>query len=145
MTVGEFLGDEYAPKYYGSIKIKEVESLEGSPKRVDGNFEIGSFNLETLEGGPDIVDGSYSFVGSKLESLKGAPKIVGSNFIIDTGSQSLSLDDLPLSVEGWIVLDTEFVESEDLYRIAGAELNGRKHKSSFEEMALLVLESEFAD
>jgi hypothetical protein len=58
---------------------KGLESLEGSPKYVDGSFHCNSNELQTLEGAPIFVSGVFNCEhNSDLESLEGAPKYVHS-------------------------------------------------------------------
>ena len=63
-------------------KSPNLESLEGCPKEVCGDFYCYNCNnLESLKGCPNKVSGNFSCRRcSKLESLKGAPKEVGGYF-----------------------------------------------------------------
>lgn len=101
-------------------KCKKIESLEGSPQIVGGDFECTRNKLTTLEGGPQIVLGSYFcsenelttlqgapkrvrdyFIchANKLTSLKGAPEIIGRNLNCDFDNLT-SLEGLPKSING---------------------------------------------
>ena len=53
----------------------KLTSLEGSPKHVEKEFDVGSNELINLIGSPEDV-GSFSAYGNKLTSLKGCPKII---------------------------------------------------------------------
>jgi len=48
-----------------------LESLEGSPDEVSGNFLVGSNNLTSLEHSPNVVKGLYDCSNNKLKSLDG--------------------------------------------------------------------------
>ena len=63
---------------------EQIISLEGAPKKVNGNFDVdGNTRLTSLVGGPEEVGGFYSCYDCDLTSLEGAPKKVGGVFDAD--------------------------------------------------------------
>jgi len=58
----------------------KLTTLEGAPKSVGDNFWCSDNNLTTLEGSPNNVNGFFRCIGNKLTSLEGAPKKIGGNF-----------------------------------------------------------------
>lgn len=64
-----------------SANIEKLKSLEGCPKTVIGNFRVNFSQIESLEGGPIFVSGDYDCASNpKLVSFKGAPEAVGGDF-----------------------------------------------------------------
>ena len=57
-----------------------VNSLEGSPKTVDGNFDCSKTNITSLKHTPVKVGKNFECRGCNLTSLEGAPKSIGGNF-----------------------------------------------------------------
>lgn len=70
----------------GSFKCIEVglTSLEGMPRHVYGDYDIGYNNLTSLEGGPEFVSKTCSVIGNKIVDLKGAPKMAGHFYVTET-------------------------------------------------------------
>lgn len=80
---------------YGDLTGQEIErdvqltfsgldSLEGSPLEVQGNFSVPSNKLTTLKHGPKEVSGNYYANSNDLVSLEGGPqKVYGTFFIND--------------------------------------------------------------
>ena len=60
-----------------------LQSLQGSPTKVEEDFGCSDNQLLSLEGGPDWVGSGFSCVGNPLESLKGAPSYIGGKFYFD--------------------------------------------------------------
>ena len=52
----------------------EIESIEGSPEIVGGNFDCSKNKLKSLIGGPVRVGGFYNCSGNQLTSLEGVAK-----------------------------------------------------------------------
>jgi uncharacterized protein YjbJ (UPF0337 family) len=74
-------------------------SLEGAPKKVEGNFNCTGNKLTSLEGAPEKVEGDFYCYINNLTSLEGAPKKVEGNFNC-TGNNLTSLEGAPEKVEG---------------------------------------------
>lgn len=76
-------------KVFGNFIITlKVESLEGCPKWISGEFDASWKELKSLEGGPQFVGGDYIVNVNNLTDLKGCPKEVGGTF--DCSSNSLT-------------------------------------------------------
>lgn len=52
----------------------ELVSLEGSPEKIEGDFNVSNNKLTTLIGGPKSVGGIYDYSNNKLENLIGICK-----------------------------------------------------------------------
>ncbi len=81
-TVANLVGYEHrdplnGPAYFHS---RDLDSLEGSPKVVTGNFYCNENNLTSLKGGPEIVHGSYNCRYNQLTSLEGLPREIYGTF-----------------------------------------------------------------
>lgn len=60
-----------------------IKSLEGSPYKVTGNFNLRETSeLKSLTGGPVIVEGNYQVSGSSIESFDGLAKEIHGNLTI---------------------------------------------------------------
>jgi hypothetical protein len=91
-----------------------LESLEGSPEEVNGNFLIGSNNLTSLEHSPNVVRGLYDCSNNKLESLDGITSNIN-RIKVDGNLKPLKLGDknkkdeeegqLHIDFENWKVKD----------------------------------------
>lgn len=58
-----------------------LKTLYGSPKFVGRDYNCnGNTSLQSLEGGPEEVIGDYVCLGCRLTSLKGGPKIVKKDY-----------------------------------------------------------------
>jgi len=67
---------KYSPKA-GSQKLT---SLNGSPERIMGSFDVSHNRLVDLRGSPKEVDTSFFCNHNQLTSLEGAPKLIGHSF-----------------------------------------------------------------
>lgn len=85
---------------------RNLETLEGAPKRVGGNFNCsGCHSLETLKGAPEEVGGNFECEYCRnLETLEGAPQEVGGYFNCQRCKILKSLDGIG-KVEGKIYSD----------------------------------------
>ena len=59
-----------------------LESLEGSPKIVNGDFDCSANKLTNFIGGPEKVKGDFDFSQNQLTSLAGLPKAKLYNFTL---------------------------------------------------------------
>lgn len=68
-----------------------LETLEGCPQYVGGDFVVKSAGLKSLVGGPQKVIGDYVVsYNPELKSLKGGPQEVKGNFVVnDNGLETL--------------------------------------------------------
>lgn len=75
----------------------KLESLEGSPKKVIGNFDCtDNPNLISLKGSPKEVTGYfYCSRNDKLTSLEGAPEEISGNFHCADNKNLISLKGAP--------------------------------------------------
>lgn len=82
--------------------IADLESLEGSPKKVIGSYSCRSNpRITSLEGAPQEVTGSFDCSNNKsLKSLKGAPEKTG-NFTCTHNHMIKSLEGAPQEVTGY--------------------------------------------
>jgi hypothetical protein len=78
-------------------KGSNIISLEGAPKKVNGNFDCSECEkLTSLEGAPEEVNGNFScWWCSKITSLKGAPGIVNGDFICCSCDSLKTLEGAP--------------------------------------------------
>ena len=63
------------------FECNTLKSLKGSPKRVDGFFDVSYLNLKSLKYSPEYVGGDLSLEGNKLTTLKNIPKTKGQLFL----------------------------------------------------------------
>jgi hypothetical protein len=63
-----------------SIPYTKLTTLEGSPRRVDGNFDCQFNSLTDLKGAPTEVGGYFRCSYNPLTSLEGAPRMIGGDF-----------------------------------------------------------------
>jgi hypothetical protein len=93
-----------------SIWGNKLESLEGSPEIVGGDFDAERNPLKNLVGGPKKVGGDYK-VGSfkyDLLSLDGAPEEVGGNFLfVSPSSSNIKTNMGEYNLEGFLKLLSE--------------------------------------
>ena len=61
----------------------DLQSLKGSPSKVENGFDCANNQLISLEGGPDWVGGYFWCESNPLESLKGFPSYIGGTFFCD--------------------------------------------------------------
>ncbi len=81
-----------------------LETLEGSPREVGGNFFCSRNSLKTLEGAPREVVGGFWCLNNPLRSLEGAPETIRGKFWSD-------LLDVPEGQWSIFTLATMFPES----------------------------------
>ena len=82
-------------------------SLKGSPEEVTGTFSVArNRNLETLEGGPLKVIGDFTAYNCNLQNLIGAPTEVGGDFHVFKNPLD-SLKGMPKQISGSITLNYE--------------------------------------
>lgn len=73
------------------IDNTNIESLDGSPKRVNGNFDFSISLVRSLEGSPRYVGGDFMGSINSIESLNGCPEIIkGSLFLSRNELKNLS-------------------------------------------------------
>jgi hypothetical protein len=60
----------------------ELTTLEGSPKKVNGDFNCQNNQLTTLEGSPEEVNGTFNCQNNSLRTLKGVTKEIGDDYYI---------------------------------------------------------------
>ncbi len=63
-----------------ALSSKKLTTLEGSPIRVDGDFNCQLNNLTDLKGAPTEVGGHFRCIYNPLTSLEGAPRMIGGDF-----------------------------------------------------------------
>lgn len=73
-----------------------LESLEGCPQKVGGNFDCRYCEkLKSLRGCPEEVGASFACNGcSKLTSLEGCPKKVGKSFYCEKCGKKFTITDI---------------------------------------------------
>jgi hypothetical protein len=121
--IGDYTGKHYEGNF--NCQLRRLDSLEGAPKSVSGNFYcFSNSNLETLEGGPEYVGGHFNCHSNELESMKGAPVFVGGHFNCINNNNLESLEGLPQYIGGHFQFDEDLKKGENLYIIANALLNG---------------------
>jgi len=59
-----------------------LESLEGAPEKIEGNFYCSHNRLKSFVGGPIFVTKDFSAGYNHLESLDGLPKFIGGNLYL---------------------------------------------------------------
>jgi len=77
----------------------QLESLEGAPQKVDGNFVCSDNGLQSLAGAPQKVFGDFNCSDNGLQSLAGAPQEVGGDFNCSF-NQLQSLEGAPRKIDG---------------------------------------------
>jgi len=84
--------------------LNDLTNLVGAPKNVEMGFQCSHNKLTSLIGAPKIIDGSFYCGFNKLKSLVGAPTFVGGTFICSSNPLLLSLDGIPITINGdfWI-------------------------------------------
>ena len=78
----------------------QLTSLEGSPEKVDGNFDCSINQLTTLNGAPKKVGGDFNCYNNQLTTLEGAPREVNGYFDC-TKNQLTSLEGASREVNGY--------------------------------------------
>ena len=63
-----------------NCSYNDIQSLKGSPRKVNGFFECSENRLQSLKGAPQKVSGGFFCRNNQLQSLEGAPQEVGRNF-----------------------------------------------------------------
>lgn len=65
----------------GRVLCRFIESLEGCPKKVMGDFNCSNSKITTLQGGPRYVGGKFDCsYTNNITTLEGAPDSVGGDF-----------------------------------------------------------------
>lgn len=77
-----------------------LETLEGMPSYVGGNFNCSSTNVKSLEGSPEFVGGSFSCNSMRIVSLSGAPKHIRGTLDCSDNGELKTLDGSPSEVGG---------------------------------------------
>ena len=105
------------------IDNTNIDSLDGSPQKIESVFSCAHNKLTTLEGGPEFVGSSYVASGNKnLKTLKGIAKYIGKDLMIrDCPKLSLeSLDELlDTEIKGRILADfntDSFFRDQKMYK-----------------------------
>ena len=89
----------------------QLESLEGAPQKVDGNFVCSDNGLQSLAGAPQKVFGDFNCSDNGLQSLAGAPQEIGGEFQCD----EFQLDPGEWNMDGWLeVLENGSEEAKKL-------------------------------
>ncbi len=96
---GNLTGMSYDDNIFVNNVILDLETLEGSPKKVNGSFNCSINSLLNLEYSPQEVKGDFSCSYNKLTSLKNGPKIVEKNYYCDN-NKLISLEGSPKEVKG---------------------------------------------
>ena len=85
---------------YFNIQSAGLKSLEGAPRKVDGDFKCSLNNeLTSLKGAPQEVGGHFNCLQNALTSLEGAPKRIKGIFACGYNSLK-TLEGAPEVVEG---------------------------------------------
>lgn len=88
------------------VGAKNITNLQGSPKKVNGDFEISCCDITSLEGSPEEVGGILVINNNKnLINLKGAPKIIHGNVECYYCDNLTSLQGGPEIIGGQIIID----------------------------------------
>jgi hypothetical protein len=96
----------------GNLSLIDVgiNSLEGCPQKIEGDFFCDNNHLKSLEGGPTDVQASYFCGYCGLESMKGCPEVV--NDVLNCESNRLkSFEFFPSHVENTIDASCNLIES----------------------------------
>jgi hypothetical protein len=98
---------EGAPETVGgdfNCSRNSLLTLEGAPKTVGRDFDCAHNSLQTLEGAPQTVGRDFDCSDNSLQTLEGAPETVGGDF---------SLDDVNVPKGGWTMsnLVKKYLES----------------------------------
>jgi len=64
-----------------ACSVNELISLEGSPKKINGEFICANNSLTSLMGGPEWVDKTFNCQDNDLKTLKGGPNYVAGDYI----------------------------------------------------------------
>ena len=93
---------------------KNLTSLQGAPRKLNGSFECAECTgLTSLKGGPEVVGGNPRVIGdgfyiqncSSLITLDGAPEVVGGDFDCQDCPNLQSLGDVMERVKGKFFFD----------------------------------------
>lgn len=93
----DFTGQVYQTDLY--VKSWNLTSLEGMPKIVKGNCDVGYNKLKTLKYAPERVEGFFSCAGNNLTHLLNAPKVIHGDFNA-MGNDLTSIKGFPKEVTG---------------------------------------------
>ena len=87
-----------------------LETLEGCPKYVSGDFVFDNNKLTDLKGGPEKVDGVFNCEDNELTSLEGSAKYIGKRFYCSYNKLT-DLVGSPEHVEGYFVCENNKLTS----------------------------------
>lgn len=113
--------------YKGDIDSskKDLDSLLGSPKEVDGEFLLHDNNLTSLKYAPKKVNGTFGCRRNKLKSLVGGPEFVNGSYYVRNNHLS-SIRGIAKTING--VLDlrgNKFKNIEDILTgLSGTKVDG---------------------
>jgi len=99
---GRLAGYRDVDKIEGDFEImhpKNLTTLEGFPKEIDGDFKVFIAQLTDLKGAPKRVNGTLGISNSGLTSLEGFPLYVKSNIELPMNKLT-SLKYLPKEING---------------------------------------------
>lgn len=88
----------------------DLDSLEGSPKIVNGDFVCYHNKLVTLEHGPKDVTGDYYCNDNILTSLKYSPEVIHGDFVASY-NKITSLEGMPREIFKDVVLSSNELET----------------------------------
>lgn len=86
------------------LSARSLKSLKNCPKRVGGDFWIGSNKGLRLEGGPEEVGGHFQAMALGLTSLADGPKTVGGNYNV-YNNKLTTLEGLAELINGKLTID----------------------------------------
>jgi len=100
----------YFAKFAKHIEIsmtEELTSLEGLPKRIEGDLYINfAYKLTSLKGIPDYIGGNLVIESTSITNLEYFPKYVGSN-ITFISNKLTSLKGIVNKVNGFLKIEKE--------------------------------------
>jgi len=88
----------------------KLESLEFGPKKVGGDYYCSYCSLQSLDGSPEEIEGDFNFTNNLISSLKGGPRIVKGSFL-GRLNNLYNLDGSPEVVGGDFTLAQNNIES----------------------------------
>jgi len=94
---------------YGIQCNSGLKSIKGSPEKVF-SFDASSCDLESIEGSPAIVLGDFLVDDNKIKSLKGSPDYIGGNFYCRDNEIS-DLTGISPKIKGGLSLENNPIES----------------------------------
>lgn len=105
------INDDFSVDVFEDMMICQVSNnkLPIQFNKVQGDFIIDSLNLETLEGSPKIVTGNFSAKYNQLKTLKFSPESC-QNYIIND-NQLESLEGISRNIQGNIICNNNKITS----------------------------------